>query len=140
MERLVKYISLCISGIMAFVNREIGMIGYFLVALMAFDLILGSYKACLKNGYRSRRFFEGFTRKILIVCMVLICLLFDMAIGFQVNIFTSMAIFGYCKYELSSIIENLGECDIVVPSVFYQILEVLKEKEDNNPKKDNQNQ
>lgn len=108
-----------------------------LVFLMFVDIIVGLIKAflCKSNksvsgGLNSAWMFKGGLKKVLIFFLIALATVLDTIIAPE-NTYIRCSVTGYyIANEGLSIIENIGECGVPLPQIFYSILDVLKQKGD----------
>lgn len=111
-----------------------------LFGLVAIDAITGLLKATIKGGISSRGFKRGAFKFVLYILMLKACLLFDSVcpkiklpfIDTELTAFVWVSAY-LAGTELISILENIGEMGIPVPTALIKRLKVLqKDQNDQN--------
>ncbi|MFE8704142.1 holin family protein [Cytobacillus sp. FJAT-54145] len=101
-----------------------------LLALLAgLDIITGIFKAWKNKKLRSRNAYFGYARKIGIFGAVIVANVIDQILSLNGTIAFATVLF-YIANEGLSIIENLAEIGIKVPSVILEKLQSISEKDD----------
>ncbi|WVH10359.1 holin [Staphylococcus phage vB_SauR_SW25] len=107
---------------------------YFLFVLMFVDIITGISKATKNNNLWSKKSMEGFAKKLLIFCIIILANIIDQILQLKGGLLM-ITIFYYIANEGLSIVENCAEMDVLVPEQIKDKLRVIKndsEKSDNN--------
>lgn len=104
---------------------------YLLVAYLVFkclDMLLGILKAWKSNSYRSGKMRDGIVRWIAEIVAIIFVVAVDMVLGLNFYLcgFT-LSLFVY--KEAGSILENLTECGVELPTAVQEKLEVFNKKE-----------
>lgn len=98
---------------------------YFLMILMAVDIITGLAKALKDNKLWSRKSLFGYARKLMIFCIIVLANIIDQILGTNGGILF-VTIFFYIANEGLSIIENCAEMGVLVPPEISNKLAVIK--------------
>lgn len=99
-----------------------------LVAFMVLDYMTGLLGAIKQARVNSEVMFWGGIRKIIILTVVAMAVLFDMMLGNTEPIFRTLAIYFYAAREGISVTENLGIIGVPLPPVIVKVLEQLQAK------------
>lgn len=103
---------------------------YFLILLMAVDVITGLAKAFKNGNLWSRKSMYGIGRKMLVFCIIIVANILDQILGLQ-NGLLMVTVFFYIANEMLSIVENCAEMNVLVPQ---QVRDKLKVMQDTNKK------
>lgn len=98
---------------------------YFLMVLMAIDVITGLAKAVKNKKLWSRKSLFGYARKMLIFCIIILANVIDQIIGVNGGI-VMVTIFFYIANEGLSIVENCAEMGVLIPKEIAEKLAVIK--------------
>ena len=101
-----------------------------LLIIMVIDYITGVLKAGKKKSLSSKIGLKGIKKKIGILCLVAVSVIADRLAG-DSGLIRSMVIYYLVANEGLSILENLGEMNIIVPEFLKDKLEQLKGGNDN---------
>ena len=113
-----------------FIPETISWLLVFYFGIKTIDMILGILKAYKNKNYRSRKMREGIIRWIAELMAIAFVLMLDMFLGLKFTLIgLTVALFAY--KEAGSIIENLGECGVTLPSIISEKLEVLNTEKKN---------
>jgi len=104
-----------------------------LAVLMLLDVITGLMKAWKNKRLRSRNALYGYARKIGIYVAIIVANIIDQVFGFNGAVATATVLF-YIGNELLSIVENLAQIGVKVPSVITDKLHVINEEENKEEK------
>ncbi len=107
---------------------------YFLMILMAIDIITGLTKAFKNKNLWSRKSMYGFGRKILVFCIIILANIIDQILQLN-NGLLMVTIFFYIANEGLSIIENCSEMGVLIPEAIGEKLKVIRSS-DNKPMKE----
>lgn len=107
---------------------------YFLMILMAMDIITGLAKAFKNKNLWSRKSMYGFGRKILVFCIIILANIIDQILQLN-NGLLMVTIFFYIANEGLSIIENCSEMGVLIPEAIGEKLKVIRSS-DNKPMKE----
>ncbi|MGE6894486.1 phage holin family protein [Priestia flexa] len=105
----------------------------FLALLMLLDIITGLMKAIKNKRLRSRNALYGYARKIGIYVAIIVANIIDQVFGFNGAVATATVLF-YIGNELLSIVENLAQIGVKVPSVITDKLHVINQEENKEEK------
>ncbi|MFO3693650.1 holin family protein [Staphylococcus felis] len=98
---------------------------YFLMILMAVDVITGLAKAIKNKKLWSRKSLFGYARKMLIFCIIILANVIDQIIGVNGGI-VMVTIFFYIANEGLSIVENCAQMGVLIPKEIAEKLAVIK--------------
>lgn len=102
-----------------------------LVLLMCVDILSGVFKALKIGGFTSKAFREGLMQKAGFFLVIILAYQIDVMIGQpSAPVRTATCLF-YIAVEGSSIIENLGQLGVKIPSIIAKRLACLQEQEGN---------
>ncbi|CDX01313.1 Toxin secretion/phage lysis holin [Desulfitobacterium hafniense] len=99
-----------------------------LIVLMIIDYATGFLGAARQHKVNSEVMFWGGIRKIIILAVVALAVLFDQMLGNTEPIFRTLAIYFYAAREGISVTENLGIIGVSLPPVIVKVLEQLQTK------------
>ncbi|BDU83486.1 phage holin family protein [Clostridium perfringens] len=113
-----------------FIPEAISWLLVFYLGIKTIDMILGILKSYKNKNYRSRKMRDGIIRWIAELMAIAFVLMLDMFLGLKFTLIgLTVALFAY--KEAGSIIENLGECGVTLPSIISEKLEVLNTEKKN---------
>ncbi len=98
----------------------------FLIAIVL-DYITGLCKAYVTKKLNSKIGLKGIIKKVGLLCLVALAVILDRICG-ETGLIRTMILYYLVANEGLSIIENLGEMDIIVPQFLKDKLEQLKDK------------
>lgn len=98
---------------------------YFLMILMAIDVITGLAKAVKNKKLWSRKSLFGYARKMLIFCIIILANMIDQIISTNGGI-VIVTTFFYIANEGLSIVENCAEMGVLIPKEIAEKLAVIK--------------
>lgn len=104
-----------------------------LLVMIGLDLFTGIVKGFYNKELRSRSMAQGMTRKAMIFVVLIMGHLIDMAMFAGLPVASSAVTCFYIGMEGLSILENLGQMDVPLPSLIHKYLLVLKAKGDETP-------
>lgn len=107
----------------------------FLMALVLFvivDYITGVMAAIVQKNISSEVGFKGIAKKIAIFCLVAVASVIDADVIGQGSVIRMSVIFFYLSNEGISILENASRIGLPIPKKLKNVLEQLKEEEDEN--------
>ena len=91
------------------------------------DMALGVLKTWKNGGYKSRKMRDGIIRWIAEIVAIVFVILIDFVLG--LNFLLCGFTLGLFIYkEAGSIVENLGECGVELPSIVTEKLEVFNKQ------------
>lgn len=99
-----------------------------LIIVIILDYLTGIAKSCVTKKLNSSKGFKGIIKKLSMLCIVAIAVIVDRSMG-QSGMIRTLIIYYLVANESLSIIENLGEMNIVVPEFLKERLEQLKDKD-----------
>ena len=99
-----------------------------LIIVIILDYLTGIAKSYVTKKLNSSIGFKGIVKKVSMFCIVAIAVIVDRFIG-QSGMIRTLIIYYLVANEGLSIIENLGEMNIVVPDFLKERLEQLKDKD-----------
>jgi len=100
-----------------------------LIVIMIIDYLTGISKSYVAKKLNSNKGFRGIVKKLAMLGIVAIAVIIDRLIG-DTGLIRNFIIYYLVANEGLSIIENLGEMDIIVPEFLKNKLEQLKDKGD----------
>lgn len=100
-----------------------------LIIIMIIDYLTGIGKSYVAKKLNSNKGFRGIVKKLAMLGIVAIAVIIDRLIG-DTGLIRTFIIYYLVANEGLSIIENLGEMDIIVPEFLKNKLEQLKDKGD----------
>ena len=100
-----------------------------LIIIMIIDYLTGIGKSYVAKKLNSNKGFKGIVKKLAMLGIVAIAVIIDRLIG-DTGLIRNFIIYYLVANEGLSIIENLGEMDIIVPEFLKNKLEQLKDKGD----------
>lgn len=100
-----------------------------LIIVMIIDYLTGISKSYVAKKLNSNKGFRGIVKKLAMLGIVAIAVIIDRLIG-DTGLIRNFIIYYLVANEGLSIIENLGEMDIIVPEFLKNKLEQLKDKGD----------
>ena len=103
----------------------------FLAVLMLLDIITGVMKAIKNKRLRSRNALYGYARKIGVYVAIIVANIIDQVFGFNGAVATATVLF-YLGNELLSIVENLAQLGVKVPTVITDKLHVIQNEDEPN--------
>lgn len=102
-----------------------------LLFFVVVDYITGVIASAVEGKLSSKVGLKGIAKKIFIFVMVAIAHIVDTVLG-DGHLFRDMAIFFYMANELISITENGGRMGAPIPPSIQKLIEILKNKGENN--------
>lgn len=102
------------------------LLGAFMMILII-DTCTGMLKAWLKGEYSSKKFREGFVKKIGYMIAIILAVQIDKLIGNAGTSRTAL-LFAFSANESASIIENLGLMGVPIPDFLSESIACLKKK------------
>ena len=103
---------------------------YAVIAFVVIDYITGLMCAVVNKQLSSEVGFRGIFRKVLIFMLVSVGNIIDQQLIGDGSVIRTAVIFFYLSNEGISIIENAGNLGLPIPQKLKDILDQLKEKED----------
>ncbi|MCM3736460.1 phage holin family protein [Bacillus cytotoxicus] len=100
-----------------------------LIVLMLVDIVTGIIRATKENRLRSRSALFGYARKIGVFGIIILANIIDIILSLKGAVAFATVLF-YIANEGLSIIENLVQIGVKVPSVIADKLHVIQEQED----------
>lgn len=138
-ERQLMALGGVLGGILSFAFGDISVLLWWLLVMAGLDLLTGTIGAMRKGEWRTRDFFIGITKKVLMFVFVALAHGVDMAFEHLLHyqIFQSIVICAYALCEFGSIVENFESCGLggVVPPVIKRALAAFNEKLDTTVEK-----
>lgn len=98
---------------------------HFLLMLMLIDIITGLFKAAKNHTLWSRKALFGYTRKVLILIVIITTNIVDQILNLE-GVLVFSAVMFYIANEGLSITENLAELDVLIPPALAQRLLVIE--------------
>lgn len=103
---------------------------YFLIILMALDIFTGLIKAIKYKRLWSRKGLFGYSRKMLIFCIIILANIIDQILNLHGVVVSATLIF-YIGNEALSFIENCAQIGVPIPKMITEKLAIIKKEEDN---------
>lgn len=100
-----------------------------LVVFIVLDWISGIAKAIINKTLSVQKGLQGFIKKILLLCLVIVGVMLDRLTGNDLGLFRMLVCYYYIANEGLSILENLTKMNIPIPAKLKEKLESLFEKE-----------
>ncbi|MBB2481052.1 phage holin family protein [Bacillus sp. APMAM] len=133
MKHITEWIQIGFAAIGGFLGFFLGGFDGFLYALVTFvviDYITGFMVAVIEKKLSSEIGFRGIFKKVLIFCLVGIGHMIDLHLIQSGSVIRTAVIFFYISNEGISIIENAALIGLPVPKKLKDILEQLKDKDE----------
>ncbi|MFQ3543668.1 phage holin family protein [Halobacillus rhizosphaerae] len=102
-----------------------------LVVMTSLDIITGISKGFYNKKLRSRKMSQGMTRKAMIGVVIILANMLDIVLFAGVPVAKTGTLFFYIAMEGLSIIENLAQMNVPLPTFIKKYLLVLKQKGEN---------
>jgi toxin secretion/phage lysis holin len=102
-----------------------------LLVFIALDIITGITKGFYDKALRSRKMSQGMIRKAMIFVVLIIANMIDIAMFGGMPVVKSSVLSFYIGMEGLSILENLGQMGVPLPSFVKKYLLVLRDKGQN---------
>ena len=97
-----------------------------LLVVIVIDYLTGISKSYVSNKLNSNKGLKGIVKKLSMLCMVAIATIVDRIAG-ETGLIRTLIIYYLVSNEGLSIIENLGEMNILVPKILKDKLEQLRD-------------
>lgn len=133
MKHSTEWIQIGFAAIGGFLGYFLGGFDGFLYALVTFvviDYITGFMVAVIEKNLSSEIGFRGIFKKVLIFCLVGIGHMIDLHLIQSGSVIRTAVIFFYISNEGISIFENAALIGLPVPKKLKDILEQLKDKDE----------
>lgn len=98
---------------------------HLLMLLMALDIITGLFKAIKNHNLWSRKSLFGYARKLLVLIVIILANVIDQILGMNGAITYATVLF-YIANEGLSILENMAELGVLVPTNLAEKLKVIE--------------
>ena len=129
MKLAIKSILSAISTTLLFILGGWDIALQSLIIIMIIDYLTGISKSYVAKKLNSNKGFKGIVKKLAMLGIVAIAVILDRLIG-DTGLIRNFIIYYLVANEGLSIIENLGEMDIIVPEFLKEKLEQLRDKGD----------
>lgn len=96
-----------------------------LIIVVVLDYLTGISKSYVSKKLNSSKGLKGIVKKLSMFCIVAVAVIVDRIIG-QTGMIRTLIIYYLVANEGLSIVENLGEMDIIVPKILKDKLEQVK--------------
>ncbi|MGG3448614.1 phage holin family protein [Domibacillus aminovorans] len=96
-----------------------------LLLLMGIDILTGILKAIKNDRLWSRKSLFGYARKIMVLCVIILANVLDQILGLNGAVAYATVLF-YIANEGLSILENMAELGVLVPSQLAEKLKVIE--------------
>jgi len=97
---------------------------HLLLVLMLLDIVTGIFKAAKNQNLWSRKSLFGYARKLLVLIVIVVANIMDQILNLEGALVFSTVLF-YIANEILSIIENMAELEVLVPSNLAEKLKVI---------------
>ncbi len=134
MKNIVNVVQLIFTALGGYIGWFLGGLDGFLYALLAFvviDYLTGVMVALIEKKLSSEVGFRGIFKKVLVFGLVGIGNMVDVYLLQNGSAIRTAVVFFYLSNEGISILENTGKIGLPVPGKLKNILEQLKEDENN---------
>lgn len=101
---------------------------HLLLLLMGLDIVTGVVKALRNQNLWSRKSLFGYARKLLILVVIILANVIDQILGMNGAITYATVLF-YIANEGLSILENMAELGVLVPTDLAEKLKVIENKD-----------
>ncbi|MGJ9384245.1 phage holin family protein [Salipaludibacillus sp. CF4.18] len=101
---------------------------HLLALLMVVDVVTGLVKAFKNRNLWSRKSLFGFARKILVFGVIILANVIDQVLGMNGAVTYATVVF-YIASEGLSIVENMSEIGVLIPSSISERLHVIKNEQ-----------
>lgn len=98
---------------------------HLLLLLMGLDIVTGIFKAIKNGNLWSRKSLFGYTRKILVLIVIIVANIIDQVLSLGGTLTFATVLF-YIANEALSITENMAELDVLVPKNLAEKLKVIE--------------
>ncbi len=129
-DSVIKAISGAAGALIGFLYGEITGLFVAIIALMALDYITGIFCAVSTKTLSSEIGFKGLVKKLMILVIIAVGHLVDAYIIGTGSAFMTAVILFFAANEGISILENAALLGLPVPEKLRNVLEQLKDKED----------
>lgn len=102
---------------------------HLLILLMAMDIITGIFKGWKNHNLWTRKSLFGYARKMLVLIVIILANVVDQILGLSGAITYATVIF-YIANEGLSIVENMAELGVLVPTSLAEKLKVIESKKE----------
>lgn len=131
MKELVKIITGALSTFFIYLLGGFDIALQSLILFIVLDYLTGISKSYITGTLNSNKGFKGILKKVGILCLVAISVVIDRLIG-ETGLIRTTVIYYLVANEGLSILENLGQMNIIVPEFLKEKLEQLSKGSDNN--------
>ena len=131
MEKIIKIIFSFLSTSLIYLLGGWDIALQSLLIVIILDYLTGISKSYVSNKLNSNKGLKGIVKKLSMLCMVAIASIVDRIVG-ETGLIRTLIIYYLVANEGLSILENLGEMNILVPKILKDKLEQLRDSEDNN--------
>lgn len=133
MAHFLKTFSAAACGLAGFLFGELDGLLIALIAFICLDYITGLIVGAAQHRLNSQISFTGLCRKALILVIVAVAHIIDTQIlGGTSSVFRSATCGLYIANEGMSILENAGKLGLPMPKKLKEVLEQLRDKEDDD--------
>lgn len=108
-----------------------------LLVFMLLDVLTGMYKAWIGGLFRSKNFRHGLMTKGLFFAVLIVAYQMDLMAGNTEPVIRTITAVFYIGVEGTSLLENLGEIGVPIPSFFKKRLKVFQETADSGERSSN---
>lgn len=105
---------------------------HLLLLLMLLDIITGLFKGWKNKNLWSRKSLFGYARKLLVLVMIILANVIDQVLNLGGTLTFATVLF-YLANEGLSIVENMAELEVLVPTKLADKLKVIGEEKQSSP-------
>ena len=126
MEKIIKLIFSFLSTSIIYLLGGWDIALQSLIIVVILDYLTGISKSYVSNKLNSNKGLKGIVKKLSMLCMVAIATIVDRIAG-ETGLIRTLIIYYLVANEGLSILENLGEMNILVPKILKDKLEQLRD-------------
>lgn len=126
MEKIIKLIFSFLSTSLIYLLGGWDIALQSLIIVVILDYLTGISKSYVSNKLNSNKGLKGIVKKLSMLCMVAIATIVDRIAG-ETGLIRTLIIYYLVANEGLSILENLGEMNILVPKILKDKLEQLRD-------------
>lgn len=130
MDNFIKTVLACACTVFSFVFGDCNGLMVALLALIVLDYISGVIAAAVQKKLSSSVGARGIAKKIFMLLIVAVANIVDINVIGEGNVLKSVSIIFYICNECISLIENAGNIGVPVPKKLLDVLEQLKNDND----------
>lgn len=130
MEKIIKLIFSFLSTSLIYLLGGWDVALQSLIIVVILDYLTGISKSYVSNKLNSNKGLKGIVKKLSMLCMVAIATIVDRIAG-ETGLIRTLIIYYLVANEGLSILENLGEMNILIPKILKDKLEQLRDGDNN---------